>query len=133
MTAPSQIRILGLRGLDQREMRESIPDSELTFESPHSADRSGTAHEPSTLIALLVISAPVLKGLAAWILKKRHRKDVIVEVEKKKPDGSFERVSVKVHMSGSSTESDVVRAVGEQLGIDSSMLAAAMGTDKAKP
>jgi hypothetical protein len=133
MITPSEIRILGLRGLDQREMRDSIPDSELRFESPHSADRSGTSYEPSTLIAFIVISAPVLKGLAAWILKKRHRKDVVVEVEKKNPDGSFERVSVKVHMSDSTTESDVVRAVGDQLGIDSQLLASAMGAGGAKP
>ena len=127
MTTLPEIRVLGLKGLDQREMRDLIPAADLRFESHGSPDRPGASYEPATMIALLVISAPVLKGLAAWILKKRHRKNVVVDVEKKHPDGSYERVSVKVHMTDSSTDADVMRAVGEQLGIDPSLLAAAIG------
>src|SRR5260370_38553148 len=128
MGSVPEVRILGLRTLDQHEMRDSIPPDSLTFEAQALAERGGTSYEPATVIAVVLLSAAALKGLAAWLLKKRHRKDLTVEIEKKKPDGSYERVAVTVHMSNSSTEADVVRAVGEQLGVDQSLLATALGS-----
>jgi hypothetical protein len=127
MESVSNIRILGLRALDQHEMRDSIPNADLTFEPQVPAERGATSHEPATVVAVVLISAAALNGLAAWLLKKRHRKDVTIEVEKKRGDGSSERVAVTVHMSESSTKADVVRAVGERLGIDQSVIGTALG------
>jgi hypothetical protein len=127
MTSPPELRVLGIRGLDRHEMQNLIPAADLAFEEPTAADRPGTSFEPATLIALLVLSGPVLKGLAAWILKKRNRKDVAVEVEKRQADGSYQRVAVTMHLSESSTEAEVVRALGQQLGIDHSLIAAVTG------
>lgn len=127
MTSPPEIRVLGLRGLDRHEMQNLIPAEDIAFETPIAADRPGTSFDPATLIALLVLSGPVLKGLAAWILKKRNRKDVAVEVEKRQADGSYQRVAVTMHLSESSSEADVVRALGQQLGIDHSLIAAIAG------
>jgi hypothetical protein len=47
-------------------------------------ERGGTSYQPATVIAVVLLSAAAPNGLAAWLLKKHHRKDVIVEVEKKK-------------------------------------------------
>jgi len=94
MESVSNIRILGLRALDQHEMRDSIPNADLTFEPQVPAERGATSHEPATVVAVVLISAAALNGLAAWLLKKRHRKDVTIEVEKKRGDGSSERVAV---------------------------------------
>ncbi len=127
MESVPEVRVLGLRTLDQHELRDSIPTDNLTFEPQIPAERAGTSYEPATVIAVVLLSSAALNGLAAWVLKKRHRKDVSIEIEKKKPDGSYERVAVTVHMSESSTKADVVRAVGAQLGVDPSVLAAAVG------
>jgi hypothetical protein len=59
-----------------------------------------------------------LGGRTAWLLKKRHRECVEHEVELRHPDGRLEIRRLTVRIDDSATDADVVRQIGESLGIN---------------
>jgi hypothetical protein len=124
MSGPeSVVRLTGLKRLDEHELSDEIPADAVTFKREEPEGRGGTAHEPATLIAVVLLTSAALKGIAAWLLKKRHRGLVELEAEIQRPDGSFERRKIRIELSDSSSSSDVVRAVGEQLSVDPTLIA----------
>ena len=119
-------RITGLRALDERELREALSGIDARFDKEDTDSQVGKSYEPVTIAMTILLTAAALKGLSAWLLKKRHRKHVEFEVEVKRPDGSYERKRCVVDMSESTSQVEVVRTVGEQFGIDATILAEAI-------
>ncbi len=120
------VRLLELHALDERELRDVLAGDDITFEEPASGDRKGTAHEPITTVAVVLLTAQALQIVAAWLLKRRHRRQVEVVTEVSRPDGSYERKVIKLELTDSSSQADVVQAVGEQLGVDASLIGNAL-------
>ncbi len=68
-----ELQILGLRALDRHELKESVPDGSLQLTEATSPGRTGTSYEPLRAVAIVLLSAAALRGVAAWLLKKRRR------------------------------------------------------------
>lgn len=120
------IRFPGLQPLDERELREALPATDLTFEQPQVEERPGTRHEPFTVVAVIVLTGAAIRGIAAWLLKKRHRRRIELTVEVRRPDGTTERRTAVFEMSESSSQEEIVRAIGDQFQLDAKVIAQAL-------
>ena len=125
-TTAEALRFPGLRALDEREFQDAIPATNLTLEREEAEGRPGTAYEPFTTVAVVLLTSAAIKGIAAWILKKRRCQEVAIEVDEEYPDGSRKRITLHFTLSESSSQADVVRAIGEQLAIDPTILTEAL-------
>lgn len=114
---PVAIRLPGLEGLDKQELIDTIPPGDLTFEE-EAPERPDTSYEPFTAVAVIMLTAAGIKGLAAWLLKKRHHEEVTYTVEQVDADGSKRTTQFTFRMSESTTTADVVKAVCDGLNID---------------
>jgi hypothetical protein len=122
-----ELRISGLDELDADELEEAVPTDEVRIERPQSGDAAdGAHHEPLTILAVILISSTAIRGLTAWLLKKRHRSKVELDVEIRRPDGTIEKKRVVIELSESSTEADIVREVGDKFGLDPGTVAKAL-------
>jgi hypothetical protein len=119
-----ELTISGLDELDADELRDVVPPEDFRIESSSLPAGSGDVHhEPMTVLAIVVLSAAAIKGLTAWLLKKRHRKTVEFDIEIRRSDGSTERRRVKFDLSESVSEPEVLKQVGQQFGVDPSVIA----------
>ena len=123
-----EVSFPGLRALDLHELRESLPDDSLRLTEATPPGRVGTSYEPLTSVAIVLVSAAALRGIAAWLLKKRHRGRVEYDVEVRRADGSSERRRLVIEFSESSTDEAVVRALGEQFGAAESVISEAVSS-----
>ncbi len=73
-----------------------------------------------------MVTAAALKGISAWLLKKRHRKHVEFEVEIRRPDGTLERKRCAIDISDSTSQKEIVSIVEEQFGIDPTIVTNAL-------
>lgn len=122
-----ELRISGLDELDADELEEAVPTDEVRIERPKSGDAAdGAHHEPLTILAIVLISSTAIRGLTAWLLKKRHRSKVGLDIEIRRPDGTIEKKRVVIELSASSTEADIVREVGDKFGLDPGAVAKAL-------
>ena len=122
---PPALQIFGLDELDEHELREAVPGESLEILRADDARPPDSGFpEPLTLIAVVVLGSQAISGLAAWLLKKRHRKSVEYRVEIRRPDGSIESRTLKIVMTDSTTDAEVVRQIGESLGIKPESLTA---------
>lgn len=78
MTADMEtVRIVGLDELDEVELREALAPDDLDIEKASTEREPGEVlPEPMTVIAIVVLTSAALKGLTAWLLKKRHRREI---------------------------------------------------------
>lgn len=53
------LRFPGLRGLDEREIRQFVPEEGLALEQQEAEGRPGTSYEPFTMVAIVLLSASV--------------------------------------------------------------------------
>jgi hypothetical protein len=120
------VRFPGLEDLDEDELRKAVPPENLKIKRQEPEGRPGTSYEPFTTVAIVLLTASALQGIAAWLLKKRHRKRVELEAEIRRPDGSFEHITAIFDFSESSSEPEVVRAVGEQFRVDPAVVTEAL-------
>jgi hypothetical protein len=118
------VRILGLDELDGDELRESVPRADLEIKSP--SVTKDVVPEPGTIIAVVVLSAAALKGVAMWLLKKRYKRSVRLRYERRDADGSHELFSAEIDVSESASEADVIRQIGDSFRVDPSTLAQAL-------
>jgi hypothetical protein len=119
--AAKALRFPSLDQLDVLELEGSVPAEDLVLEKETSEDRVGTAHEPVT-IAVVLLTAAAIKGITAWLLKKRHHQSVELEVEEVTADGTTRRKVLRFEMSASTSEGDVLKWIGDQLSIDPATL-----------
>lgn len=121
------LRLLSLTGLDRHELAGLLPNGALTVQRPSGDGRPGTGYEPGTITAILLLTPPVLAALSTWLLKKRHRR--VVELETETVDartGVTSRTKLRIVMSESSSQADVITALGEQLGVSAELMTAAL-------
>jgi hypothetical protein len=123
-----EVRFPGLRGLDRHELQESLPADSLRLTEATPPGRIGTSYEPLTTVAIVLLSAAALRGITAWLLKKRHRGRVEYDVAVRRPDGSTEHRRLVIEFSESSTDEAVVRALGEQLGAAETVISEAVSS-----
>jgi hypothetical protein len=126
MAGDKPVRILGLDELDEDELRETVPPSDIEFTS--SSVSSGAHPEPMTIVATVLLTTAALKGLTAWLLKKRHRKRIQLTVETVDDRGKPKRVTVEIDVSESVADAEIVRQVGESLHVDTAVLQEALAS-----
>lgn len=112
--------------LDRYEIARCIPEDELSFETNSLPARPGTSHEPFTIVAVILVSAQALAGIAAWMLKKRTRGTVTTVTDIEWPDGKKEKRTVTVELKSSTTQAEVLEALGQQLPLNPDVLGAAL-------
>lgn len=120
------IRLAGLSDLDVHELRSVFRSGELTLEASSVIGRLCMAHEPTTIAAIVVLSASAIAGLSAWLLMQRHRGEIEKTFEIHQPDGTMLKHRVMLKASATTTDADVIRALGEQLGLSPAVVAKAL-------
>lgn len=121
-----ELRIYGLDELDADELQEALPGGGVRIESSRTETPEGAHHEPMTILAVVIISSSAIRGLTAWLLKKRHRGTVEFETKLQRSDGTVERRRVRIELSESSSEADIIKLVGEKFGVDPGAVAEAL-------
>lgn len=93
----SEIRVQGLSRRQQFGLAEEVPDALIRFEEQEST--IGHYGEPSTIAAVIVITAASISGLVAWLAKEglRQGKDLDFEAEIRLPGGG---VATKLRLKG---------------------------------
>lgn len=120
------LRFTGLAPLEERELKDSVPSHDFEAQAQRPEGRPGTAYEPFTVAAIVVVSAAAIKGIATWALKRRDHKVIETEVEEVRADGSSHRARIRIEMTSSTTDADVIKALESQLSVDPSIMQAAL-------
>lgn len=120
---PEQVRVAGLDKLDARRMEAELSDG-VTFEEEElTSDKAG---EPVTVIAVISLTALGLKTLGQWLMRQRQHDVLEYTVEIEHANGDREKRVVKLDRSSSTPGSaEVIKAVGESLTLDPSLVTAA--------
>lgn len=121
------LRLLSLTSLDLRELDTHLPKTLVRFEHPTVDGRRGANYEPGTVLAVVLLTPPALVALSAWLLKRRHRKTVEIATEIVRPDGTIQSLTIRIRMSESSSQADVIAELGQQVGAATSMIETALG------
>lgn len=96
----SRLRLLDLDVLDARELQRLLPRGSFEVEKkPLHPGQHGDLGITAAIV--LLVSPPVIKALAAWLLKKRQRRSVVLTIEKIGPDNVTERHSLELTLSQS--------------------------------
>lgn len=82
-TDATNIRIIGLDKLDEKELASAIGSRDVEFDTIKVP--GGTYGEPGTIIAVIMVSIAASKGLTAWLMKKRRQKTVELTIETEYP------------------------------------------------
>jgi hypothetical protein len=114
---------MGLDKLDEKELADEIGPDDVKFDTIKVP--GGTYGEPGTIIAIIIISIPVIKALTAWLMKKRRKKTVSITSEIEHPDGRKERNSVDIDVS-SSDPGEVMKQLGPAFKIDPGVIVKAL-------
>jgi hypothetical protein len=113
-----RIRLLDLSLLDARELERLLPEGSFKIEQ----DQLPSSHHGDlgiTVAIVAVASLPVMRGIAAWLLKKRHRHSVVLTFEKIRPDKTTERRSLEITLSGSeSPGANVLQQIVSSMDLD---------------
>ena len=100
----NSIRLLNLTAVDHYQLTRL-----LNIDEPSQEEASDIRHgEPASLTISLVLTAPVLQALSLWLLQKRRKRSVKLHIERTKPDGELEIVSLTIDLSDSGIGSEEV-------------------------
>jgi hypothetical protein len=124
-TEVASVHILGLDALDKTELERALGQDDVQFEEVKVPD--GTYGEPGTIIAVVVISVAIIKGLTAWLMKKRRKGIVHQEIEIEYPDGRKVRKTIQIDVN-SSDPAQVLKQLGQAFEIDEKLLTQAAGS-----
>jgi hypothetical protein len=124
MNEATTLRIIGLDRLDEKELSTLIGTGDVEFDTIKVP--GGTYGEPGTIIAVIIISVAAIKGLTAWLMKKRRQKTVEQTIETEYPDGRKERKVIRVDVS-SSDPAEVMKQVGSAFEINPDLITKALG------
>ena len=107
---PRRIRMGGLTRLEQRELTDVLPP-ERVDSAQEDIGLGGLHGDLATWQVVIEAYVPTLPLLAAWLLKRRKKSVVEVEVEIRSSDGTgWERRSVRIESSEQSApEAEVLR------------------------
>jgi hypothetical protein len=124
-TDAATVHILGLDALDKNELERALGQDDVQFEEVNIPE--GTYGDPGTIIAVVVISVAIIKGLTAWLMKKRRKGIVQQEIEIEYPDGRKVRKTIQIDVS-SSDPAKVLNQLGAAFEIDEKLLTQAAGS-----
>lgn len=93
MDSPA-IRINGLGAFQAAQLKRLLGGNVPTTESPTVID--GAQGEIATLSLILAMSPAVIGVIGVWLAKSRKREDVDFEFETRRPDGTWEKIHVKL-------------------------------------
>jgi len=124
MNSPSSVRVIGVDSLAQRELETTLDQGTVKFEKIEVP--GGTYGEPGTIIAVVVISVAAIKGLTAWLMKRRRHGTVEQTIEIEYADGRKVRKNVRFDVSSSDPQK-VLDQVGAAFEIDPKLFAQAAG------
>ena len=122
----SEIRLVDVEPLDLRELERLLPEGTYRVEREEVA---GAEHGDLglTAVLVLVIGPPVIKALAAWLMKKRAKKSVTLSFEGRGPDGTVEKRTFTVDTTSSDPAGkDVLEPLFQGLGLDSQLVTEAL-------
>jgi len=133
-----RLRLLDLDALDAQELRRMLPAGSYAVEKEELP--AGVHGDLGATAAIVVLAAaPVLRALAAWLLKTRHKESVVLRVEKIGPDNTVERRSLTINLTDSNTDgksdgkAEVLRQLVDALKLDPHLVAAASDGALAAP
>lgn len=113
------IRVLGLSHLESMDLKKQYPEAQITFEKGVLRDPE---HGELLTIALIGLTVAGLNVLAAWLLKDNKSNIIEKSLEVIGPDGSKRIEKIKIKVSESTTQADVVKALAPGMRIDLSQL-----------
>jgi hypothetical protein len=117
---------LDLDAFEIDDLKASLAGSAVQVDREKPAEAYG---EPIT-IAVIILAPLAIKGLAAWLTKRRERAELFDEVEIENPDGSRVRHRLHLKVSSSTTEPEVVRELVRGLNLDPKLVQAVAGLGK---
>jgi hypothetical protein len=124
-TKSSTVRIVGLDALDKNELEKVLGQGGVQFDRTQVP--GGTYGEPGTIIAIVVITLASLKGLTAWLMKKRRQKSISLTTEVVHKDGRKEKKTIHVDVT-SSDPAEIMKQLGPAFEIEPQLLQQALAS-----
>lgn len=113
------LRIEGFSRLDALDLVQDHPDARIDFEEAVPRDAE---HGELATVALVAVTIAGLQALAAWLLKDRKQGHLERKLEMITPDGARRTETLRIHLSESTSQADVLRELGQTIGVDLSTL-----------
>lgn len=115
-----RLTLLDVDNADVRDITAGLPDGSASLE-PERLDGAKYG-EPATIALALVVAVPVVRALAAWVLKRRRKQKVDIRARVLHADGSEVELTVRVDLSDSeSPEASVIQQLVAGLGLESAL------------
>lgn len=126
---PPRLRMLELSVLDARELQRLLPAGSYQVEQDKL--HPGEHGDLGITVAIVVLITPsVIQAITAWLLKKRHRKSVVLTIEKIGPDNITDKRTLEITLSGSEApQADVLRQIASGMKLDPAMITTIIGGD----
>jgi hypothetical protein len=109
------IRVPGLTRLDSLDLRRQFPDAAITFDEGTATDQE---HGELVTVAVIGLTLVGLRALAAWLLKNRRGAVIEKTVVVTHGDGSTRTETIKIKVSESTSEADVVKELANITHLD---------------
>jgi hypothetical protein len=115
-----RLTLLDVDNADVQDIMGALPDGSVSL-VPEQLD--GTRYgEPGTIALALVVAIPVVRALAAWIVKRRRKQQVDIRARVLHADGSEVELSVNVNLSESeSPDAAVIQQLVDGFGLESAL------------
>jgi hypothetical protein len=116
----SKIHVSGLTRLESLDLRRRFPDLEITFDETPGGDAK---HGELVAVAVLALSITGVRALAAWMMKDRSSATVEKTIEIVEANGDRRTETLRLDLSQSTTEPEVVKQLAGLLHVDLGPLA----------
>src|SRR5438477_11163598 len=109
------IRVPGLTRLDRLDLQRQFPEVMIGFEE---APEPGAEHGELVTVAVIGLTVVGLRALAAWLLKNRRGAEIEKTVQVTTADGGTRTETVKIKVTESTSDADVVKALANLTQLD---------------
>jgi hypothetical protein len=110
-----QLGIAGLGILEARELTATL-GQQGRFVPPEQLPAALQGELGTSALVLLFLSPTAVAGLISWLLKRRVKEDIEVDLMKRAPDGSTTTIHVKARYLASSEPGEQALKLAEQIG-----------------
>jgi hypothetical protein len=118
---PLKITLLNLDNADVQDITRALEGQAIGL-TPEEIP-GGRYGDPGTVALALVAAAPVVRALAAWLLKPRRKGEIKLSAKVVDINGTESECSLSIKLSESdATEASVVKQLIEGLGLDATMM-----------
>ena len=112
---------LEVDGYEIEELRSYLSSDYLQEDRTKPKEALG---DPVT-VAVIILAPLAIKALAAWLTKQRRKSEIVIESEIVHPDNTREHKTVRINLTSSTTEPDVLRQLKDQFNLDPQLVKAA--------